>query len=203
MDFKEFVCHRCVYTSTHFICRENYMPEQRYANTEAAHLLATALRRASQEQGLSLREIGRRLGYKQPVVLSHMASGRVPIPTDRAVDIAREVGATESVFLEAVLRQHHPSVNWGLITGQFDPILEDLQRSTQTPLKDLSAEHRRVLREVCKDSRPAERWIATSEIAALKLMRELFPQLSTVGLSADDSATLRTCVQVLKDADNG
>jgi len=176
------------------------MSEHRYANTDAARMLAAALHSASQERGLSLREIGRRLGYKQPVVLSHMASGRVPIPTDRALDIAKEAGISPSVFLKAVLHQQHPSVTWELITEGSGPILKELENAANMRLENLSAEHRRVLREVCSDSNPSERWISIREIALLKLIREALPTLQINGLSADDISTLRTCFEFLKDA---
>src|SRR5437763_15377370 len=101
-------------------------------------MLAEGLRFAAQERGVSLREIGRRLGYKQPVVLSHMANGRVPIPIDRAVDIARHVEIPARQLLEAVLQQQHPKVEWRLITG--------LERVAGKPVSEPSPGHQRVLR---------------------------------------------------------
>ena len=51
-----------------------------YADSDAARMLASGLQRASEERGLSIRQLGKLLKYKQAVVLSHMATGRVPIP---------------------------------------------------------------------------------------------------------------------------
>ena len=175
------------------------MTEHRYANTQAAMMLAVGLRSAAQERGLSLREVGRRLGYRQPVVLSHMASGRVPIPIDRAADIARQVGIAPDDFLEAVLRQHHPQLEWGLITGKAEAHLSDLEQALAKPVRTLGAEHLRVLREVVEDKWPAERWLSIPEVAVVKLLRELFPHVSTRGLSASERATLRSCVQLLQE----
>ena len=78
------------------------MSEHQYASTSAAQMLAHGLRSASQERGTSLREIGRRLKYKQPVVLSHMATGRVPIPLDRAAAIARSRVALDELLVEGI-----------------------------------------------------------------------------------------------------
>jgi transcriptional regulator with XRE-family HTH domain len=159
------------------------MNEHRYANTAAARMLADGLRSAAQERGLSLREIGRRLGYKQPVVLSHMAKGRVPIPIDRAPEIAHQVGMRPDRFLEAVLHQHHPQIEWGLITGT--------ERAAGKSVSELSAGHQQVIREVVQDQKPEERWLAIPEIAAVKLLRELFPNMRKSGLSEEDQDALR------------
>ena len=177
------------------------MTNHRYADTTAAKMLAIGLRSAAQERGLSLREIGRRLEYRQPVVLSHMASGRVPIPTDRAGDIARQVGIPPDRFLEAVLHQHHPEVEWGLITGKPNPFLLDLEESAGMPLSALSAGHHRVLGEVVEDNKPEERWLSKQEIAAVKFLRELFPKMPTSGLSEDDRETLRLAADLRKAED--
>ena len=143
------------------------MTEHRYANTSAAMMLAAALHAAAQERGLSLREIGRRLKYRQPVVLSHMSSGRVPIPVHRALDIAREVGISPAGFLEAVLQQHHPEVEWGLIIRKPDPFVTDLEAAAGKALKALSAEHRQIIREVIEDRQPKERWLSIPEISVI------------------------------------
>lgn len=175
--------------------------EHRFSQTPAAKMLAEGLRSAAQERGVSLREIGRRLGYRQPVVLSHMASGRVPVPIDRAVDIARHVGIASDRFLEAVLRQHHPRLEWGLITGKPEPLLSDLERVLGKTDHALTPAHERILREVAEDRWPAERWLSIPEVAAVKLLRELFPDLATKGLSSAELSTLRTCAELLNEQD--
>lgn len=154
-------------------------------------MLARGLRSASQEQGISLREIGRRLRYKQPVVLSHMAAGRVPIPLDKAPAIAAEVGLSQASFLLAVLEQRHPNIDWQLITGAADPFASELERTAGKPLSSLGSAHQRVLRDVVRDSAPEERWLSIPEIAAMKFLRELFPNLSSSGLAENDRDALR------------
>lgn len=173
-----------------------------YSHTEATRMLADGLRSASQERGISLREIGRRLRYKQPVVLSHMANGRVPIPLDKAPAIADEVGLPQSSFLLAVLNQRHPGVDWQLITGEEDPFARELGRTARKSLSALSSAHHRVLREAVRDSDPDERWLSIPEISAMKLVRELFPRVRIDGLSSSDRSTLRTCAELLKDQDD-
>jgi transcriptional regulator with XRE-family HTH domain len=179
------------------------MTEHRYANTAAATMLAAGLRSAAQERGLSLREIGRRLGYRQPVVLSHMASGRVPIPIDRALNIAEQVGIPRDRFLEAVLIQHHPGVQWRLITGEPDPSVLSLEKAAGRSLGALSAGHHRVLQEVVEDRNPEERWLAIPEISAVKFLRDLFPNMQTAGFSEEDRDALRLAVALNNAEDQG
>jgi hypothetical protein len=176
------------------------MTKYPHAETAAAKMLAQGLRTAAAERKLSLREIGRRLGYSQPVVLSHMATGRVPIPIDRTVEIAEAVGISSDVFLEAVLEQRHPNIDWGLIKGQSNPNLTDLARAIGKPLRNLGAGQLQVIRELVEDRTPEERWISIPEIAAVKLLRELFPNLMTRGLSEDDREALRVAA-ALRDAE--
>jgi hypothetical protein len=68
----------------------------------------------------------------------------------------------------------------------------------------LSAGHRRVLREVVEDSKPEERWLSIPEIAAVKLLREIFPNMRNSGLSEDDCDALRLAASLRNadDADN-
>jgi hypothetical protein len=130
-----------------------------------------------------------------------MASGRTPIPIDRAPAIAGEVGLPPKQFLEAVLQQRHPDIDWQLITGTADPFEIELERTAGKPLSALSLAQQRVLRDVVRDSDPEPRWLSIPEISAVQLLRELFPRLRTDGLSSSDRETLRTCAQLLKDED--
>lgn len=159
-------------------------------------MLSKGLRVAASERKLSLRQIGKRMRYSQPVVLSHWATGRTPIPIDRAIEVAREVGLPREQFLGAVLRQRHPDVEWGLITGQRDHLLQALEKAAGKPLSALGAGHQRVLREVVKDSKPEERWLSISEVAVVKFLRELFPEMRTSGLSEGDREALRLAVEL-------
>lgn len=172
-----------------------------YALTAAAQMLQRGLRTASDERGISLREIGRRLNYKQPVVLSHMAAGRVPIPLDRAPAIAEEVGLPQATFLLAVLQQRHPDIDWQLITGTTDAFASELERTAGKPLSALSSAHHQVLKDVVRDSDPESRWLSIPEISAVDFLRELFPQVRTGGLSASDRQFLRTLADLLRDTE--
>ena len=161
-----------------------------YASTEAAQMLANGLRAASVE-GLSVRQIGKRLGYSQAVVLSHMANGRVPIPLDRTLDIAREVGLPAKQFLLSVLEQRHSQVDWSLITAAGDHFVDELESLARKPLSALNAEQRQVMREVVGDTHPAHRWLSLAELPAIEVLREVRPYVRTEGLNAEDKRTLR------------
>jgi hypothetical protein len=123
-----------------------------------------------------------------------MANGRVPVPIDRAEDIARQVGLPVGQFLKAVLQQQHPKVEWGLITG--------VERVAGKPAGELSAEHQRVLRELVEDPRPEERWLSKREIAAVKFLRQEFPNMRNRGLSEDDRDAIRVAA-ALRNAEEG
>jgi hypothetical protein len=167
-----------------------------YDNTKAARMLSEGLHRASAERATSLREIGRRLNYRQAVVLSHMATGRVPIPIDRALDFARELHLPPREFLLAVLEQRHEKIDWRLLSGDPDP--EDfhfeLAGIAGRRLDDLSTEHRRVLREVVNEPSPARRWLSVAELGAIDLLREMRPRLSADGLTAQDRRAIRAAL---------
>lgn len=178
------------------------MSDYPYASTSAAIALTDGLRSAALDHHLSLREIGRRLGYKQPVVLSHMATGRVPIPLDKAPAIAAEVGLSQASFLLAVLEQRHKNIDWELITGAADPFASELERTAGKPLSSLSSAHQRVLRDVVRDSAPEERWLSIPEVSAVKFLRELFPNLKSEGLSESDRKALELGAAVIHSEDS-
>src|SRR4051794_16892250 len=151
--------------------------EYKYADTQAARMLSEALRRKSDVDRVSLRSIAKQLQYKQAVVLSHMANGRVPIPVDRAVDIAAEVGLPEREFLLAVLGQRHEDGNWGLITSMNDECVEELEAIAGKPMSTLSAEHRQVMREVVAEPRPQRRWLTLTEVPVMEAIRAEVPYI--------------------------
>jgi hypothetical protein len=153
-----------------------------YKDTRASQMLAEGLRRASTERGLSVRQLGKRLNYKQAVVLSHWATGRVPIPIDRAVEVAREVGLPEREFLLAVLEQRHAEVDWNLITGFNDDLIEDLEDIAGKPLATLSPEHQQVMKEVVAEARPQRRWLTLSEVPVMEAIREQVPYVRSDGM---------------------
>jgi hypothetical protein len=153
-----------------------------YKETRAAQMLSDGLRRASAERGLSVRQLGKKLNYKQAVVLSHWATGRVPIPIDRAVEVAHEVGLPEREFLLAVLEQRHAEVDWNLITGFNDDLIEDLEDIAGKPLATLSPEHQQVMKEVVAEVRPARRWLTVNEVPVMEAIREQLPFVRSDGM---------------------
>lgn len=147
-----------------------------WASTTAARMLLAGLERARDEMGLSVRQIAKTLGYKQAVVLSHMATGRAPIPIDRAEQIAEALEIDPGKFLRAVLNQRHPEVAWELITSgasatAADNLASQLEVILHAPLSDLTGEQRRVLREVAADRSPGRRWLSVHELPLMDAMR--------------------------------
>lgn len=148
------------------------------SDSPAARMLAEGLARAKDEQGLSIRQIGKQMGYKTSVVLSHMALGRVPIPIDRVEELAGILKLDKRSFLQAVVRQRHPTVSWEILSESAHPIGTDnlaheLQAVLGTRLQDLNREQRSVMREVAAEHSPRRRWLSVHEIHAVEALREL------------------------------
>ena len=173
--------------------------DQNLGESAAAKMLSAALRRASDERGLSLRQLAKMMGYKQAVVLSHMSLGRVPIPLDRAEQFADVLGLDKPTFLRAVLEQRHPEVEWSLLTGAAvdqasgtDPLAEELQVILGSALKELSVSQRQILREVANDREAARRWLSIHELPVMELVRQWRPEVEDQGLSGDDRVSLKS-----------
>lgn len=163
-----------------------------YSRSRAAYLLKQALGRSQQERGLSIRTLGKRLGYKQATVLSHMASGRVPIPIERAPDIARHVDLEVAEFLVAVIEQRLPAAGNILIPYAAQSAAQEgwaaeLQAVAGHPLDDLPSEHRDVIKEVVSDRSPRRRWLTLAELPTVEEIRKRRPGFSRRGLSRTDA----------------
>lgn len=155
-----------------FMSRDGYQ----WADTAAAKMLAAGLERARDQHGLSIRQLAKDLGYKQAVVLSHMATGRTPIPLERAEQIAAALEMDPAKFLRAVLDQRHPEVTWGLITGgataiRADNLATQLEIILNAPMSDLNADQRRVMREVAAERSPGRRWLSVHELPIVEAIR--------------------------------
>lgn len=168
-------------------------------DTAAAKMLSAALRRASEERGLSLRQLADMMDYKQAVVLSHMSLGRVPIPIDRAEQFAEVLGMDAASFLRAVVEQRHPEVEWSLLAGAdsercstSDPISEELQVILGKQLSALSVSQRRVMRNIANDPEPERRWLSLEELVVMELIRRWRPHVTEDGLSGEDRVALKT-----------
>ena len=170
------------------------------ADSTAARMLSEGLARAKAEQGSSIRQIGKQMGYKTAVVLSHMALGRVPIPIDRAEELADTLKIDKASFLQAVVKQRHPHVSWGLLsdrgrTSESDGLAHELETVLGCRLRDLSKEQRSVMREVAAEPRPRRRWLSVHELHAVEVLRETIPSMTTDGVPSSDL----TAIQALLD----
>ena len=166
------------------------------ADSHAARMLSAGLEIAWRERRLSARKIAELLNYKQSVVLSHMASGRVPIPIDRAEQIADVLHLDREEFLKAILRQRHPEVDWRFIEGQAEGassegLAHELSVSMGKPLGELSMEQRAVMREVAADPQPRRRWLSVHELIAVETIREARPSISSEGMPPSDLQAIR------------
>ncbi len=90
-----------------------------YAGTVATKMLAEAFEKIWNTRRLSQRQLAARLGYRSSVPLSHMATGRVPIPISRVSDLSRVLKIDEAALLIAVLEQRHPDVEFKRILQTF------------------------------------------------------------------------------------
>jgi hypothetical protein len=86
-------------------------PDYPYINTQATKMFAEGVREAA-SRGVSQRTLAKKLRYRGSVVLSHMASGRTPIPIDRGVEYATLLGLPVRKFLLALLDQRYPEIDW-------------------------------------------------------------------------------------------
>jgi hypothetical protein len=151
-------------------------------------MLEAALKGA-QARGQSQRDIASQLGYKSSVVLSHMSLGRVPIPVDRAKEMARVLGMNDNAFLLAVLEQRHPDVDFHAlfnISYSSATTVGKLEAIAGCSLDDLPGETRTTLEEVVGARGPRRRWLALPELATIELIRDLRPSSATEGMSEPD-----------------
>lgn len=174
-----------------------------FADTLAARMLRTSLRRASDERGLSLRRLAKMLGYKQATVLSHMSKGRVPIPLERSIEIAQVVGLPHAEFLRAVVAQKAPQAleilsdsehREGALSTNFVAQLTNLAGG---PLESLNDEQKQVLREVMLDRAPARRWLSPNEMIIMMHLRKLRPNLERHGLTPSELKSLEEALNAI------
>lgn len=163
-----------------------------YRDTTAALALSDGLRRLSKDKGTSLRQLARDLGLKQAVVLSHMANGRMPIPLDRAEQLADALNLEKPNFLLSVLEQRHSATNWRqeLTSPANDEVVVELEAIAGHPLNRLSGEQISVLREVAAEPRPRRRWLTIHEVTAVEHLRSLRPMFHVDGLSGTELRAL-------------
>jgi hypothetical protein len=180
--------------------KQGDQPEHPFAGTQATQMLKDGLTRAADDRGLSTRAAARELGYKATVVISHMATGRAPIPLDRAVEIAQVVGLDVPTFYAAVLEQRYPgSLAILRLDGRQrsldDDFLEELQVIAGGRLSDLSADHKDLIREVVSARSPKRRWLSLLELPVILLLRRLRPDLPQSGMRPADAEALEQALR--------
>lgn len=172
---------------------ENPFP---YADTQAAISLQSALARIKTHQKKSLRQIAKQLNYKQAVVLSHMAKGRIPIPVERAVEIAEVLDINPTSFIKLVLKQRFPAIS--LLFDETNSHQTNLSTDINLiglgdSLSNATPMQLSIIRDVLRDHRPEERWLSTQEVFVVSEIRKLRPDITRDGLSTAD-------IQRLQDA---
>lgn len=175
------------------------------AETEATMMLASGLIEAQADRGLTQRDVARELGYKSSVVVSHMALGRVPIPIDRAPEIARLLKLDPSRFLVAVLQQRYPDIDFIGLFSAAPPsiskgeVASELETIARRSLDELDTGTIQVLREVVAAVAPASRWLAVAEVPVLEAIRRRYPQIAQRGLSSHAQQLLDSCLNGILD----
>lgn len=162
-------------------------------DTRATIMLNGAMKTA-QASNRSQRDVAKELGYKSSVVLSHMTAGRVPIPIDRAKDIAVALGLEPNAFLLAVLEQRFPDVNFKTLFNlsfSSDRTVGRLEAIAGCSLDDLPAETRAMLEEVVAARNPRRRWLAPAELSTIDLIRNLRPDSPYSGLIDGDHQAIQ------------
>lgn len=165
--------------------------------TRAQTMLEGAMR-AAQAAGRSQRDVANQLGYRSSVVLSHMSGGRVPIPIDRAKEMAAALNMDGDNFLLAVLEQRLPGIDWKSlfnISYSSGRTVSRLEAIAGCSLDDLPAETHAMLEEVVGARNPRRRWLALPELATMDLVRELRPRSSSEGLSDEDRIAIEKALR--------
>ena len=164
-----------------------------HVDTDAALALQSALGRAKTQKKMSLRAIAKTLNYKQAAVLSHMASGRIPIPVERAEEIAIALDINPSAFMKMVLKQRYPNMSLAVEQHVFDhhALLSGLDTSLPPGLNNATPSQMRIIREVLRDDHASERWLSPHEVFFVSEIRKLRPDIIADGLSSDDLQQVR------------
>lgn len=174
--------------------------EYPFANTEARRMLSKALEQADNDKGWSQRQVAKMLNYKASVVISHMASGRVPIPVDRVGDFARLLRMDYGDFLLAVLEQRYPDIDFKTVlkklpkgTGKAasgSMLAGELESIAGQPLDDLPIPVVNILRSAVSDRTPQRRWLDMNEVPVIEALRKAHP----LGLTPAQMKKVTDCI---------
>lgn len=160
-----------------------------YRGTRAQRMLELSLREKQRETGQTQRDIAIKLGYRTSVVLSHMSVGRVPIPVDKALDIADALDLDRDAFILAVLDQRHPDIDFRRlfnVTFSSERTAARLEAAAGCSLDDLPSETVSVLEEVVAARTPKRRWLTVTEAPTMDLIRRVRPKVTSEGLADID-----------------
>lgn len=175
--------------------RETQFP---FADTEAAIILRSALDQYVRRNKSSLRKLATALGYKQSTVLSHMASGRVAIPIDRAAEFADRLDIARAVFVPAVLNQRHPDVLEAVKGGVDGPELQICLIGNFSPDNvRLTKTQQKIAQELVRDSCPEERWLTPGEVPLVNYLRKEAPEIFEDGLTFAQLRSLKEAIQTI------
>lgn len=167
-----------------------------YEHTAATRLFADGLRNLAEREETSARQLAERFGYKTSVVLSHMATGRVPIPLEKVPQFAALLNLDGPEFAGAVLQQRYPDI-WVLL-GQSrrasaphaSALAIDLETIAGRPLDALSPDQKAAMREVAADLNASKRWLTVHEFPVIDMLREYRPDMRAYGLSSRERFAL-------------
>ena len=186
---------------------ESSATKHQHADTRAARMLNDAIDRMSAQRGVSLRQLASGMGFKSAVILSHMRSGRLPIPVDRAIQIANATEMDAATFLLAVLEQRHSDIDFAKFLGGADSVaqhtitpaeralLDDLANAAGKPVSSFTSEQLGVLREVAADPAPRKRWVGVNEAQIIAHMRAELPEIVRNGLTITDREKLKSAIR--------
>jgi transcriptional regulator with XRE-family HTH domain len=161
--------------------------------TKAQRMLELGLREKQRATGWTQKDIADKLGYKSSVVLSHMSIGRVPIPVDKALDIADALDLDRDAFVLAVLDQRYPDIGVHRlfnVTFSSERTAARLEAAAGCSLDDLPDETVAVLEEVVAARTPKRRWLTIAEAPVMDLIRRLRSRVGTAGLVSADAEAI-------------
>lgn len=166
--------------------------------------MAAALEKL-QKENLSGRLIAAQMGYRSSVALSHMSTGRVPIPVDRAVEFAKKLKIDPATFVLAVLEQRYPDIDFmrllvgdkkalAVDTSIEDVVADDIRSAAGSALAEMPEATLAVLKEAASDRNPRRRWMSMSELTVMDILRKERPDMLEHSLTSAQRAKLAKAV---------
>lgn len=162
-----------------------------HSDTEARFMLSDAIAARRRADKASLRMLAAEMEMSS-AMLSHMATGRIPIPVDGAAKLADALGISRSEFVKSVLKQRFPNA-MAILDDEADVGGNDGSEVTRArmmvtfydgtpPTGDLAL----ILDQVRTADDAQERWLTPSELPVVNMIRRLRPNFSKLGLTEVD-----------------